>query len=267
MATKKRLHLILLAGGSGSRAGSGRGAPPKQFCMTGRGPLFTVSLRAFLDLDPKSDFAVAGVTMAVPEAWRENAAQGLEEACQRCETLPWQLAAAGPTRTASTWNALGLLAAGYNSGADGPPPEPEDLVAVHDAARPFATPGLLTRLATAAARAGGAVPGVPVPDTIVQIAAPASIAGGTPKRSGSDTATSARYLPRDSLLAVQTPQVFRWDLLYEAHQSAASGSLEFTDDGGLLAGRGHDPVVVAGEIANWKVTTESDLRRALELLK
>ena len=51
-----RMHLILLAGGSGSRASSGRGAPPKQFCVTRRGPLFTISLRAFLTLDSGSGF-------------------------------------------------------------------------------------------------------------------------------------------------------------------------------------------------------------------
>jgi 2-C-methyl-D-erythritol 4-phosphate cytidylyltransferase / 2-C-methyl-D-erythritol 2,4-cyclodiphosphate synthase len=263
MIGRKRLHIVLLAGGSGSRAGGGRGAPPKQFSVTGRGPLFTVSLRAFLELDPQAGFSVAGITMAVPEAWRENAAQGLNEACQGCDKLSWQLVPAGRTRTSSTWNALQSLADGYGEGAEAPAPAPGDLVAIHDAARPFATTGLLARLVAAAAESDGAVPGVPVPDTIVQIATGGARSEDVPESS----ADAASYLPRKALLAVQTPQVFRWDLLHAAHEAAADRGLEFTDDGGLLASQGHDPIVVPGEEGNWKVTTERDLRRALELLK
>ena len=250
-----RLHLILLAGGSGSRAGSGRGTPPKQFCVTGRGPLFSISLRAFLDLDPGTGFAVAGVTMTVPEAWRENAVQGLGEIFDSSGSLPWQLAPAGETRTASAWNALQVLASGYAAGREGPAPQAGDLVAVHDAARPFATTDLITRLASAAAAHGAAVPGIPVPDTIVRTS------------ETSDAVAPAVYLKRELLQAVQTPQVFRWDILHEAHWVAAAEGLDFTDDGGLLAGQGHHPMVVPGEAGNWKVTTEADLRQAVELLK
>lgn len=131
-------------------------------------------------------------------------------------------------------------------------------MAVHDAARPFASADLLARTAAAAATAGGAVPGVPVPDTIVRVPEVSDPVG---------PAMTATYLRRELLFAVQTPQVFRWDLLHAAHSVAAAERRDFTDDGGLLASRGHDPVVVPGETSNWKVTTESDLRRALDLLK
>ena len=47
-----RVHLVVLAGGQGLRAGGGPEATPKQFRATGRGPLFAVSLRSLLDLDP-----------------------------------------------------------------------------------------------------------------------------------------------------------------------------------------------------------------------
>ncbi|MBK6734714.1 MAG: 2-C-methyl-D-erythritol 4-phosphate cytidylyltransferase [bacterium] len=92
-------------------------------------------------------------------------------------------------------------------------------------------------------------PGVPVHDTIVH------------SEQG-----RARYLARETLLAVQTPQVFRWEQLREAHAWAAASHASFTDDGGLLAARGHDPAVVEGEIGNWKITTEGDWRRAADLL-
>ena len=257
MSSQMKLHLILLAGGTGSRADGGRGAPPKQFGATREGPLFAVSLSEFLRLPAASGFQLAGVTMTVADAWRENAVQGLKDVFGPDRSVPWQTAAAGRTRTASTWNALQVLGTGYDGGASGPAPAAAELVAIHDAARPFASASLLARVAHAAQDAGGAIPGVPVADTIVRIAD-----AGDPQSD-----PPATYLKRELLQAVQTPQVFRWDLLHAAHSVAAADGSDFTDDGGLLASRGHAPVVVEGEASNWKVTTETDLRRALELLK
>ncbi len=258
MSKPNQLHLILLAGGTGSRASGGRGAPPKQFSTTRVGPLFAVSLREFLRLPESSGFHLAGVTMTVADAWCENAVQGLKDLLPPDSTVPWQTADAGVTRTASTWNALQVLGTGYDGGASGPAPAAAELVAIHDAARPFASFGLLARVANAALAAGGAVPGIKVPDTIVRVAEADEAAGALPP---------AIYLKRELLYAVQTPQVFRWDILQAAHSIAAAGGMDFTDDGGLLASRGHSPAVVDGEQGNWKVTTEADLRRALDLLK
>lgn len=232
-----RLHLILLAGGRGLRA-INADKVPKQFRATGRGPMFAVSLREFLNLDPSSGFRPSNLILTVPDDWRETTAGALEKM-----DIPWGLAPAGTTRTGSTWNAVRELETQFA-------PHAEDLVAVHDAARPFASADLLVRLGRAAAQAHGAVPGVPVTDTIVQSD------GGR-----------ATYLERSTLLAVQTPQVFRWDLFQAAHAWAAAAGADFTDDGGLMAACGHDPVVVAGEPGNWKVTTNADWDLAETLLK
>jgi 2-C-methyl-D-erythritol 4-phosphate cytidylyltransferase/2-C-methyl-D-erythritol 2,4-cyclodiphosphate synthase len=234
-----RLHLIQLAGGQGLRAEAG-GLPPKQFRPTAQGPLFTISLTAFLSL-PTDVATIASLTVTVPKVWR-NAVTGTLGNLAELDGVPWHLAAAGATRTQSTWNAVEYLA--------GLSPQPEDLVAIHDAARPFASVDLLVRLVRAAQTQGGAVPGVPVPDTILRT---------NPQGQG-------EYLDRSRLVAVQTPQVFRWDLLHAAHAWAAENRQEFTDDGGLLAARGHDPAVVEGEDTNWKVTTDGDWRRAGPLL-
>ncbi len=111
------------------------------------------------------------------------------------------------------------------------------------------TVDLLERLAVAARVHGGAVPGVPVADTIV-----AAVEDG------------AQYLHRDVLRAVQTPQVFRWAPFQTAHEQAHRVGSSFTDDGGLMAAAGHPPQVVPGDHANWKVTTAEDLQRAASLL-
>jgi 2-C-methyl-D-erythritol 4-phosphate cytidylyltransferase/2-C-methyl-D-erythritol 2,4-cyclodiphosphate synthase len=231
------LHLILLAGGQGLRA-TGSGSVPKQFRPTDRGLLFTVSLREFLTLDPGSDFRPVDLILTVPDTWRETAGEALQGL-----DIPWDPAPAGVSRTASTWNAVRELEARHA-------PQADHLVAVQDAARPFASADLLVRLGRAAAESGGAVPGVPVPDTIVQSEAGAAV-----------------YLERSSLLAVQTPQVFRWDIFHAAHTWAAEAGADFTDDGGLLAARGHAPVVIPGEQGNWKVTTNGDWNRAKALLE
>jgi len=227
---ESRLHLIL---GRGTRA-TADDTTPKQFRETGSGPLFTVSLKSFL---AAGDWRPATVAVAVPEDWRtvaESALTGLD--------IPFEMAPAGDSRTASTWNAAETLRKAHD-------PKPTDLVAVHDAARPFASTDLMARLCEAAVERGGAVPGVPVPDTIVRSDGPGAV-----------------YLQRNLLRAVQTPQVFRWDIFHAAHAQAAAKGLEFTDDGGLLASCSHDPAVVDGEPGNWKVTTDDDWRRAWDLL-
>ncbi len=248
------LHLIILAGGQGLRAADSDSVP-KQFRPIGGGLLLTVSLREFMTLDSSSGFRPSNLVLTVPDSWREiagdalrNLERNLERDLERDLELPWALASAGSSRTASTWNAVREMEARYS-------PQADDLVAVHDAARPFASADLLLRLGRAAAESGGAVPGVPVSDTIVQSKA------GVQRDQG-----AAVYLDRSTLMGVQTPQVFRWDLFQAAHAWAAESGFDFTDDGGLLAERGHPPVVVPGEQGNWKVTTNGDWLRAETLL-
>ncbi|MCP4570899.1 MAG: hypothetical protein GY838_00980 [bacterium] len=235
------LHLLQLAGGKGLRAG-GAGMAPKQFRATGHGMLLAVSLESFL----AGAAAPVSVTVTVPTAWRKEATAALRPLLAPRD-VPWELADAGETRTASTCNAAETLAAAEYA------PAPDDLVAVHDAARPFASAALLDALAVAAHEHGAAVPGVPVADTIV--------------RNDDDPASPVIYLERARLLAVQTPQVFRWNAFLAAHRWAAAEGLDFTDDGRLLAERGTLPVVVPGDPANWKVTGDDDWRRAAALLQ
>jgi 2-C-methyl-D-erythritol 4-phosphate cytidylyltransferase/2-C-methyl-D-erythritol 2,4-cyclodiphosphate synthase len=234
------LHLIVLAGGASSRARGSDSAPPKQFREIGGRMLLLHSVQELCVLPE-----VVSLTVAAPVAWHPVVRSALEKAGL---PRPWLVAPAGATRTASTWLATLTLALDLTP-ADG------DLVAVHDAARPFATRHLLARLAAAAATHGAAVPGVPLADTVVQM-----------EEAGSDH-VAAIYLERDVLRALQTPQVFRWNPFYEAHRWCHEEDLGFTDDGGLLAARGLSPVVVMGEAENWKVTTEADLQRAESQLR
>ena len=251
-----RLYPAVLAGGQSTRARRSDSSAPKQFRETGGEPLSPHSLRELVQAP-----GVVRAVVVVPEPWRPTAEQTIAAAGL---ALPWTLAPAGRHRTESAWHALQALA----SLPVRERPEPDDLVAIHDAARPFAPRHLLGRVARAAARAGAAIPGVPVPDTVVQlavqpVAADAVEVGEDPELE----APIAAYLERRCLAAVQTPQVCRWRELYAAHAWAAAERLSFTDDGGLVALRGLAPVVVMGEPGNWKVTTEDDWERAAALLR
>lgn len=230
------LHLIVLAGGDGRRARRDDADVPKQFQAVGGRPLWLWSVER-LGAHP----AVASLTLTCPDDRRAAMAAALPAAVGG---RPPILASPGPTRTASTLSALEALAAAVGPG-------PDDLAAVHDAARPLADLDLLDRLLAAAVIHGGAVPGVPVTDTTV--------------REGDDGRLV--YLPRAELRGVQTPQVFRWGPFLAAHRAAAARGEAYTDDGGLMAAVGRAPVLVEGDPHNAKITTAADLdalRRALE---
>jgi len=242
-----RLFLAVLAGGESTRARRSDSSAPKQFREISGEMLFVHGLRE-LSRAP----GMVRMALGVPDPWRPTAEGALAAAGLR---VPCDLAPAGRHRTESTWNAVQSLA----ELPAGDRPEPHDLVAVHDAARPFASRHLLNRLARAAARHGAAVPGVPVPDTIVQLT--------SGQDEGANEFTVAAYLERGLLVAVQTPQVCRWQDFQAAHAWAAAEERSFTDDGGLMAACGASPVVVMGEQGNWKITTEEDWQRAAVLLR
>lgn len=222
------LHLVILAGGRGERARRPDDARPKQFVQVAGRPLFAWSV-ARLASHPD----VASLALTCPEEFAATSAVELEAAAPG---VPHVLAAPGATRTASTLSALEALAVAQRPGA-------EDLVAVHDAARPLVCEDLLARLAAAALRAGGAVPGTPVTDTTVRLGADGRL----------------EYLSRRDLRGVQTPQVFRWAPFLAAHRRAAAAGQTFTDDGGLMAAAGRAPALVEGDAGNFKVTTSEDL--------
>ena len=113
-------------------------------------------------------------------------------------------------------------------------------VIVHDGARPFVTPELVARGLRAAQRTGAASASVPVTDTIKRVDA-----GGF----ATDT------LDRAALRAVQTPQMFRRDLLAEAHARAVG---EFTDDAGMVESIGGRVRLFEGSRDNIKLTTPED---------
>lgn len=200
-----KVWTIVVGGGSGQRFGR-----PKQYEMIGDERIIDRSRRA-------AECASDGVVVVVPaaDADRERAVAG------------------GATRSASVRAGLAEV------------PDDCDIVCIHDAARPLASAELFRAVIAAVAddagdRADGAVPGVPVADTIKVVDEHRHVIA-TPDRA--------------SLVAVQTPQAFRADVLRRAHASSA----EATDDASLVEQAGGRVVVVPGEPGNRKITHPDDL--------
>ncbi len=146
-------------------------------------------------------------------------------------------------------------------------------VAVHDAARPCASPELIERVLRAAERHDAVIPGLPVADTIKRVApepvkddAPdplAAILGDADASRRPALRAVEATLDRANLIAAQTPQVFAADVLRRAYQQK---DLTSTDDAQLVERLGVRVTVVAGEARNLKVTVPSDLAIARAVL-
>ena len=145
----------------------------------------------------------------------------------------------GDSRTASVL--AGLRAA----------PADAALVAVHDGARPLVSEAVITEAVCAAAEHGAAAPVVPVKDSIKRIA----------------DRTIAADVPRDTLAAVQTPQVFRRELLLRALEDAARSGRSFTDDCAAVEAMGQAVQATHGSYENIKITTPEDILVAQALLQ
>jgi 2-C-methyl-D-erythritol 4-phosphate cytidylyltransferase/2-C-methyl-D-erythritol 2,4-cyclodiphosphate synthase len=221
----ERLTAILAAGGSGQRAGLA-----KQWLVLGGETVLRRAARA-LAACPAVDALVA----VVPPGDEERGAAELDGLGKAARAV-----AGGPSRAESVRN--GLAAA-----ADAA------VVLVHDAARPFASPALATRVAQAAARDGAALAALPVIDTVKR-----QVAGGT---------AVAETLDRNGLWLAQTPQGFRRALLLSAYERAGAAAAGATDECLLVEQTGGRVTLVPGEAENFKITGPDDVARARALVE
>lgn len=208
---------IIAAGGSGVRAGG-----PKQWRAVAGRPLIGWSVEAMLAAGARQVVAV------IPPGAESEAIAALDG-------LPVIFVAGGASRAASVRNGLQAL-------ADNPP----DAVLVHDAARPFLPVAVIRRLIDTLATSEGAVPGLPVADTLKR-RAPGDRVGAT--------------VPRDNIWRAQTPQAFRYDRLVAAHD-AWPKTEEMTDDAAAMERLGADVALVVGDPRLMKLTWPEDFEMA-----
>lgn len=127
-----------------------------------------------------------------------------------------------------------------------------EYIIIHDGARPLVSPDDIERTLIAAQEYGAASLGVPVKDTVKQINSKGVVVA-TPDRS--------------TLVAVQTPQIFKFDLYKSALEKAEKDNMDFTDDCQLIEHLGKKVKIVTGSYNNIKITTPEDIPFAECLLK
>lgn len=205
-ASARNVWAVVVAAGQGVRFGG-----PKQYELAAGHPVLEWSVSA-------ARAACEGVVVVVaPDRLVDGSPPGGADV----------VVAGGSTRSASVRAGLAAV------------PAEAEVVLVHDAARPCASPGLFASV-VAAVRGGAdaALPAVPLTDSIRTVA--------------------GRPVDRTDLLAVQTPQGFAPDVLRAVH----AGEPEATDDASLVDEAGGRVVTVPGEVDNRKITTAADLALA-----
>ena len=217
-----RRVLAILAAGNATRAGV-----DKVLADLGGQPVLAWSLA--------SGLAAGCFDEVIVVAQRVNLVRITNLVHERTPTV--RVVEGGDTRTASSWAALDAS-------------EGADVLAIHDAARPFVPPSLFERCVEIALADGSAVAGLPLADTV---------------RRADEAGAATEEVSRDGLWSAQTPQVFRRELLVRAR--AAAGDRTFSDDAAALVAAGIQPKMVLGERRNLKITTFEDLSYARELVE
>ncbi len=220
----ERTAVIIVAGGSGRRMGEGL---PKQFRFLGNTPVLARTIGLFADALPGAEIVVV-----LPEGhisfWKDLAA--------RFDVARHRVVAGGAERFDSVRCGLKALTG-----------DPE-LIAVQDGVRPLGTAEMIRRVVRAAAEHGAAIPVVEPVDSFRE----------------TDSAGNSHPVDRSRLRCVQTPQVFRADVLRNAY--AAEFRPAFTDDASVVEAAGHPVCLVPGERGNIKLTAPEDFIVAEALL-
>ncbi len=224
MFNNKKTGAIIVAAGRGERMG---GADKILAPLAGK-PLLVWVVDAFQRCK-----LIDRITVVLSE---ENLKQGERLVVERSWSKVSGVCIGGEERQQSVANGLKLLKDCH-------------WVVIHDGARPLVTEALIEDGLEAAEESGAAVAAVPVTDTI-KLAGDDGFVMGTP--------------PRKSLWAVQTPQVFRFDIITEAHSKAKGMA---TDDAALVERLGYKVKLYMGSYDNIKITTPGDLTLAEILLK
>jgi 2-C-methyl-D-erythritol 4-phosphate cytidylyltransferase len=222
---------IVVAAGEGRRMG---GAVSKPYRLIAGSAMVLHTLGRCFDARSVDDVILVVAANALSRC------EALLNADPKLRQRPWRLEPGGDTRQESVL--CGLKATKAET----------EIVVIHDGARPLVSPVLIDRCVEVARQEGAAIAGVPARDTIK------IVSGDRRVQSTPD---------RNSLWEIQTPQVFRKDLLMEGHERALRDGFSATDDAMLIERMGKPVFVVEGERSNLKVTLPEDILLAEALFQ
>lgn len=223
----RHIYNIIAAAGSGTRFGA---ALPKQFCLLSDRPVLMHTIDNMRAALPHSQFLLV-LNADFVDYWAEL--------CEKYSFSSPKVVVGGDTRWQSVKNAIDVI------------PDDADVITVHDGARPIVTKETVIRLIDALDNAHGAIPVVPIIDSIRKI----HDAG-----SGHSPIHVSEPVDRSLFRAVQTPQVFHAEKLKEAY-SLPYEQL-FTDDASVMAQLGYNVALVEGDTYNIKITSPLDIEIA-----
>lgn len=218
---------IILAGGKGKRMGA---KISKQYIELNGKPLLYYTLKQFLSCDE-----INKIILVLP---KEEIEYCKNEVLEKYSLIVDLIVEGGKERQDSVFNGLSAV-------------NDEGIVLIHDGARPFVSRRIITEGIKYADLYGAAAPGVTPKDTI-KIKDDKSFSKETPKR--------------ETLVAIQTPQVFKSNIIKECHKRLKSDNLIVTDDTMVVEAYNYDVYLYEGEYTNIKVTTPEDLILAEKLI-
>jgi 2-C-methyl-D-erythritol 4-phosphate cytidylyltransferase len=221
--SERDVGVVIVAGGSSSRT---TGDELKQFRWIAGKPMLLHSVQKFQQRED-----VAMVVVVLPRKFAGDPPPWLFQ----CDLERMLVSVGGRARSDSVRNGLEDLGSVVR------------IVAVHDAARPFATAAMIDRVIAEARKGHGAAPGIPVVDTL---------------KRADDHNRVTETVSRAGLWRIQTPQAFPRDLIERAHADARAAGIDATDDASLCERLGIPVVLVPGSERAMKITSEADFAAA-----
>jgi len=214
---------VIPASGSGIRFG---GKVPKQFLKVNGREIISYTLRKFNSIE----FIKGIIVVTKPEYFPLIS----EIASKYRFSKITGIVAGGETRMDSVFNGLSVLNCQKN-----------DVVAVHDAVRPFVSKKQIINLYDFCLKYGSVIPALPVPDTVKEI---------------KNKNTVNRTISRENLMLAQTPQFFKYGEMLRSYEKAIKDNFIGTDESSILEYAGYKVKIIEGERKNIKITTKEDIK-------
>lgn len=222
------ISAIILAGGRGKRIGRDIS---KQFILVNGKPILYYTIKKFLECK-----LIDNIVLVLP---KDEIQYCKKEVLDKYSLKVGNIVEGGNERQDSVYNGLKSL-------------NKTDIVLIHDGARPFPSEDMIKEGVKYAIEYGAAAPGVIPKDTI--------------KIRDVDS-FSKETLNRSELVSVQTPQVFKWEIIMKCHEKVKEDNLIVTDDTMVVESYGYKVYLYNGDYKNIKITTPEDLLLAEYILR
>lgn len=211
---------IILAGGKGKRMGKDIS---KQFILVKDKPIIYYTIKKFIECK-----LIDEIILVLP---KDEIEYCKKEVLEKYSLKIDKIVEGGKERQDSVYNGLKSV-------------ENSDIVLIHDGARPFVSERIISEGIKNAIKYGAAAPGVTPKDTI-KVKDEKSFSKETPKR--------------ETLVAIQTPQVFKKDIIIKCHERIKKDNITVTDDTMVVEKCGYKVYLYEGDYTNIKITTPEDL--------